>query len=451
MATQLLEPILSGGIRNTNFFNGRLLTATDLSDMQAANRRQHEQLGRAIGTGIVSGLEVRADVLSGSVPSVRVTGGLAVNRKGQMLALQHDATLDLARQQDQASIEAGLFADCSQPSSGTVALGRGIYLLALAPASGFQERVPQVRLSEGTGANGCGDRYAVEGVQFRLVPLELEDDDLFAASEAQILTERINGNDVASQSLLRNRLAYLCLGLGDDASPTRNLLASIQSTSNPVATTLVERLYAARRLNECDVPLALIYWTPGGIQFIDIWSVRRRTSQYAAATAWPYAQGDERLATSEAAVLQFQQHISELVDSRLTFGQARQINARSYFDFLPPVGILPLQAGAQRGIGVDTFFTRQPHREPEVIEGALVEPLLHHALRHAPVFTSERELVWVYRVRQNEQAINVESGVRPYVIFTSRHVPYQAFANFDVARWEYGNYWRPPADPDEPE
>jgi hypothetical protein len=53
----LLESILDQGIRNTNFFNGRILTADDLRTEQDANRQQHEQLGQAIGAGIVNGLD----------------------------------------------------------------------------------------------------------------------------------------------------------------------------------------------------------------------------------------------------------------------------------------------------------------------------------------------------------------------------------------------------------
>jgi hypothetical protein len=52
------RPILQGGIHQVNFFNGRLLTATDLRDEQAANRQQHRQLGQAAGSGVVYGLEV---------------------------------------------------------------------------------------------------------------------------------------------------------------------------------------------------------------------------------------------------------------------------------------------------------------------------------------------------------------------------------------------------------
>ena len=59
MAANLLTPILNTDIRNTHFFNGRVLTAEDLSQEQEANRRQHWLLGQALGEGVVHGLEVR--------------------------------------------------------------------------------------------------------------------------------------------------------------------------------------------------------------------------------------------------------------------------------------------------------------------------------------------------------------------------------------------------------
>ncbi len=56
--TQLDTPFLDGGIRSTNFFNGRLLSREDLQREQDAERAVHERLGRALGTGIAYGLEV---------------------------------------------------------------------------------------------------------------------------------------------------------------------------------------------------------------------------------------------------------------------------------------------------------------------------------------------------------------------------------------------------------
>ena len=56
--TELLEPILKGGIRSVNFFNGRLLSAEDLKQEQEANREGRARLGQAVGHGVAYGLEV---------------------------------------------------------------------------------------------------------------------------------------------------------------------------------------------------------------------------------------------------------------------------------------------------------------------------------------------------------------------------------------------------------
>ena len=51
MATELLSPVLTG-IKNINYFEGRLLTARDLSEQEEANRTLRWSMGKAIGTGI---------------------------------------------------------------------------------------------------------------------------------------------------------------------------------------------------------------------------------------------------------------------------------------------------------------------------------------------------------------------------------------------------------------
>src|SRR5688572_20025473 len=92
----LWEPILEQGIQNTHFFNGRLLTAADLQTEQDANRRQHRQLGQAIGEGVAYGLEV--EVSAGSTaqrPVVRVTRGLALNHRGEAVDLPADVDVAL--------------------------------------------------------------------------------------------------------------------------------------------------------------------------------------------------------------------------------------------------------------------------------------------------------------------------------------------------------------------
>src|SRR4051794_30483213 len=80
----LESALLEDGIDTVNFFNGRVLTAEDLRDEQRADTTHHRRLGRAIGPGVVTGLEVAAGA---DRSSVTVTPGLALNARGDALEL----------------------------------------------------------------------------------------------------------------------------------------------------------------------------------------------------------------------------------------------------------------------------------------------------------------------------------------------------------------------------
>src|SRR5690348_8736111 len=93
----LLKPILDNGIQSTNFFNGRLLMAEDLQTEQTAHRQQHQELGRAIGDGVVYGLVVQQVVSSPPPPqpAVSVSAGLAITRSGRAILLPTDQQVAL--------------------------------------------------------------------------------------------------------------------------------------------------------------------------------------------------------------------------------------------------------------------------------------------------------------------------------------------------------------------
>src|SRR5690242_14750473 len=96
-AINIQQAILDDGILSLNFFNGRLLTAEDLSQDQQGNKEEHHRLGIAIGDGVVSGLEVKKTPGSDSknAPTVTITAGMAVSRSGQVLKLPNDIDLGL--------------------------------------------------------------------------------------------------------------------------------------------------------------------------------------------------------------------------------------------------------------------------------------------------------------------------------------------------------------------
>jgi hypothetical protein len=164
-----------------------------------------------------------------------------------------------------------------------------------------------------------------------------------------------------------------------------------------------------------------------------MWAARRRLIEPPVTNLWNVMTGGRRLGEAEAMFLQFQDQVDAL---RSNVPNLETAVSTSFFRFLPPAGLLPLRSGSFKGIFVDSFFSGRPHRTPEFIDGARLGALFRESLDYEPVDLSQSEMVWLYKVRQNEQA----AAVQPYVIYTSAHVPYQATARVDVARWNYSNY-----------
>jgi hypothetical protein len=340
---KLLGPVLDQGIRNTNFFNGRLLTAADLQTEQDADRSHRAQLSQAIGHGVVTGLVVTLldDGSGGGAPVVRVSGGLALNRCGQALALPTAAEVVLSSQADPLPPDAGLFAPCVRPPSAP-GTDRGVFLLVLSPSSGYREQAPRRDIGPDASVNGCGPRYTVEGVSFRLEtfdPSVLKPEAPATVAADLAVKDR---TDAAGLSLHRNLLAHLCFGTESLASFAGDPFRPAAGGASPFdAYGAVDALRAAGGLTDCEVPLALIFWPASGVKFLDAWSVRRRVIPPLVGDPWPPHVGQRRLAEAEAVFLQFQDQVRDLL-GRPSPGA---VTARDHFGFLPPAGYLPVSKG----------------------------------------------------------------------------------------------------------
>src|ERR1700741_1282112 len=113
---QLQEPITAGGIQATNFFNGRLLSAEDLSHEQLMNLLGQRRLGQAVGEGVAFGLSVEknASQSTASNPVLTVKRGLAVNAVGQTLWLQDDIDITVVQTSSAPSTTGDIFGPCDQ-------------------------------------------------------------------------------------------------------------------------------------------------------------------------------------------------------------------------------------------------------------------------------------------------------------------------------------------------
>jgi len=412
-ATKLDTPFLDGGLRATNFFNGRILSREDMQREQDAERAIHERLGVALGDGIVRGLEVEAKAIGGSSiadPVVTVRAGLALNRRGQTVALDRDVDVSLKKAtapQTSGTALAGGFDDC-QPREDTVyVVGTGVYLLTVAPACVKQGLALVSGLNNGTAS--CNVKEIVEGVQFRLFKVTA-----------------LSGAELADGARLRNVAAYkffFAEGVATEAArdPFGVAAAATKLTDVP--------------LTDCDVPLAVFNWTNlGGLRWVDPWAVRRRLAAPGGlASLLPVPR---LAATGEAMLRQFDEQVQSM---RATGALAAR--ASDTFRWLPPAGLLPL-GGLRDTAGFDPaiFFTGFTLREPLFMEGVRVAPLLRLATSFPPIEVGDPELVWRYLVRENRQPVAGLSAAHPYLVFALGRLPCQVVPRFDVSRWDHANY-----------
>jgi len=418
---QLQQPLERGGIRTVNFFNGRLLSSKDLMREQTARRESDWRLGLALGDGVALGLEVEIDTTHNTddAPVVKVAAGLAINRRGQSLRLVGGASVALTRRFDAIGASC-LFTECQPIAGGTYVRGAGVYVLTIAPAELTEGKAPTNGLDPANVR--CNTDATVEAVQFRLIKVnQLRYADLDPADPQY-----------------RNRLAYRFFGIEPReqsyADPWRD---------DPETYGLLDTL-RGEGLSDHDVPLALVYWTSDGIQFIDTWAVRRALLAPDGLAAFSFVARRRRLVEAHAMCAQFQAHLADLLASAATPGT---VAAATHFRWLPPFGMVPLQRPPLRGFFEPSFFSgivRPPRPDSgqgtPFIDARRLGTLQEVALTATATDLSRNEFVWVYRPWQNVKANVDGQTVQPMVVFASGLLPNLAVARFDMARWEYGNY-----------
>ena len=443
------------GIRHVNFFNGRLLTAGDLRSEQQAELQISRQLGRAVGSGVVHGLEVRllSDGTNGKSPTVAVSGGLAINDLGQAIELPlSSVTVTLARQAELLPLNAGLFEDCEPPTSGLDTVGEGAYVFAITAASAFRDQAPMVPVGSNGKSTACGDAYAVEGAAFRLVELpptalsgvnlttRNQINDLMASADDLTLTAAARR---AKISMLRNLLAHVCFGTEEVARFRADPWGRAGGISAFQAYGAIDTMRASGDLRPCDVPLGLIFWSRTGLKYVDMWAVRRRPIPPSNDSLWPLAQGQRRLIEAEATFLQFEDHVESLLSSEPSQAALSALHAADYFRYLPAAGLLPMQGSATtRGLDYLNFTLGLTVRERITIEGSRWAHLLQTSLEYLPMDLETHEFIWTYLVRENVQAVAAVPFQPPQLslAFSSGDIPFQGDAQFDLARWDFSNY-----------
>jgi hypothetical protein len=410
MTIRLEEPVLDNGTRFVNFFEGRILTGRDLSDQQAADRRQRLRLGRSIGPGIVRGLEASLDTVSGTAqaPVLRVSPGLAISRTGEALEIASTKRVELVRALSEAAGgRADLFGPCVNQAPGEqLPAGVGIYLLTIGPASAFEEEAPKAGLGSNGVADGCGRRYATLGVRFRLIRIEPSAPGSGNPTIATEIGTLLGSTGTTAVSRLRNLLTHAFLGTEQVARFAADPFDTTGGASTWARYGLLDALGAgnAPLLDPCEVPIAALYWTMAGVGFVDRYMVRRRLGLMPIDARWPLIHSERRAAEAEAMLFQFQAQLGWLQDTLPSPGPL----ATRDFRFLPPAGLLRMSSATAffSGLSVEAPVDLAPARFLAVLESGRAYPAIDLAAKPAPT-------IRLFRV----------GGASSWLLYTDARIP----------------------------
>ncbi len=414
----LLEPVLTG-IKSTNFFEGRLLTAQDLREQQTANEEHRWRLGRAIGSGVVEGLEVTLlnNGLVGSPPTlvppkVRVDKGMAINGRGQALELTTEyVELELARELPAPDLADQTFNDCQPPTTSNIPNGEGVYLLVMSPALGFEDYAPKSGLGLEGKAIGCGRRYTVEGVQFRLEQIPLSSFDAITAPRNALrnLADTATSIETAQAvSQLRNAVAHSALNSAS-AAEQRGRIRS----GEPVAFTTTSSILDTSALSVCDIPLAILFWDLTGVRFLDMWSVRRLAR-------WLVEPDDIALFPQHGLeqLLQFIDHAREYIRPDL---DTSNFDIRDLFRYIPPVGFVHVsRPGTVTGYNPDTFFADYTRGQPQAALAGRLSDMLLSSLAFGAVDLDDDTFLQTYEITENDEAVDAGDASSKYLVYATR-------------------------------
>lgn len=311
--------ILDGRRTRPRYFDGRFLTAADLTRDQDYVRQRQADLARASGTGVIAGLRVS---LPRDGQSLIMEPGHGVTPGGEIVAISTRRLVPIADLPATRRLDArfGLRLEASQP----IANRSGLFILALRPVEFTANRIAAYPTSL-AGARGMQDGDIIEASAVTLIPYP-----------------DIGG--VTGFADMRRAAARAIFLEGSASGEPQDALA-----------------------------LAMLALDRGVIRWLDVDMVRRETG---ADTPLQVTMGGRPRALSEAHVLQYARHLADA-----TADAGGGFAASQVFGALPAAGPMPLNAVTRDAFGfLQSYFPAFIDTEVSLIAddelGALVEESL---------------------------------------------------------------------------
>ncbi|NVJ05302.1 hypothetical protein HUW63_08640 [Myxococcus sp. AM001] len=310
------------------FFDGRFLTAKDLTREQNYFLTRQADLSRANGTGVMHGLSVTPSQ-DRTTLTVRLGHGLTPG--GELVVVPRDLTgirLDDIPEIQRLDAAFGL-----APVPRELARSRsGLYVLVLRPVEYTANPVASYPTSLGA-ARTTQDGDIIEAVALTLIPYP----------------DPVGGGNFETR---RGRAAHeVFAGAG-----MRNL---------PVDA----------------LPLAMLALDRGTLRWLDTFLVRREVgAEQRGVVGFGVAPRELR----EAHALQYQQHLKEVLQARRAAGQSERFLASEHFFTLPAAGTLPA-AAIEAGSLTEFYFPPEVDVELTVVAEDELGAILDESLQLPPI------------------------------------------------------------------
>ena len=327
--------VVDGGRRRPFYFDGRFLTAADLTADQNYIRARQSDLAQAIGSGVIRGLTVS---LGGNIasndPELVVQAGLGVTPAGDLVRLAGNVSVRLNALPQTQIVDAQLGVKLLQNAA--INNRTGVFLLALRPIE-FSANPVAAYPTTLDGQRTVRDGDIIEATALTLIPYP----DRSGSEDADDKRARI----------------------------VREIFLEGQRPG-----VLQEAL-----------PLALMYLSGGRLVWLDMHLVRREVGSESTLAAGLNARPRTLL---EAWFKQHSEQIDDLPAGAVRDGFA----ATRYFDALPPVGLVPASAlhfdsntGSGRSTLLQSFFPAVVDCEFGFIPADEVASLVDGALGMPPI------------------------------------------------------------------
>jgi len=268
------------------YFDGRFLTARDLTREQSYFLTRLADLGRSQGFGVVAGLNV--GIATGS--SIRITSGQGITPAGELVMLTDTLDLDVADLARSQRLDAafGLIRVPRPPARNL----SGLFVVALRPVEFTANPIS----SYPTTLNG---------------PRSVEDGDIVEATVVTLIPypAQVTNNDSGLQR----------------AQVAREIFLDGVTKGIPVDA----------------LPLAMIALERGIVQWVDPFLVRREVG---AEHEDVLGMGFAPRALREAHAVQYREHLQEVLAQRDSNNRGRRFAAAQHFLLLPPAGQIPAAA-----------------------------------------------------------------------------------------------------------